>query len=456
MQQKLILIFLKVTAIIPLWSISSFGQKNIDNVIIKGNIVNISNQIELEDMSAVGRISASNPERYFLPDSLGNFSIKTHVKSPGYFRLGRNIIYLSPGDNINVQIDFNLPEKAKFEGSNWKLNDYLKNTAFPKAGSYCEYSSLIKSTVNETIDAFVDYGKKRHQSLLALPDASPLFIELEEARIKADIINSIVSLTWFYPERHKLSMDSSKRFQQTFMPQIGKLIEPFINKFVNSDYLDLVVYQKIAGYVIKYNKQDSASTSSLTIKEWITASSIFAEMNYQYENADFEKINDRINLIVKEEYRYPLLEFLKSKSIFANGSQAQDFAALNINKKSVKLSDLKGKVILLDFWATWCGPCIQAFPQIEAIKQYFINDSNVVIQSVSIDENTAKWESAVSKYNLGKNTWIINRYAIPEYQLYSLPRIVIVDKNFRVASFSGFEPSDKEGLIQFIEKLLIE
>lgn len=441
---------LSLTFLLPL---ALLAQNNNYNVFIMGNIAHVSNQMELEDMTAIGRISPANPQRFFVPDSLGNFTIALFIKQPGYFRLGRNILYLSPGDSLFIKTDFDHPEHAMFKGSHWQANDFLKHTPYPKNGSYCADSNLIKSTIAESIEAFVKYGGQREKLLLSLQDVTPQFIALEKARIKADIINSIAGLTWYFPERHRFAHEAIQAFQQNYMPQRGTLMAPFIKGFLNDKYLDLVVYQKITPYLLRYNQQDSAAAAYLNIVDWENASTIFQDMNSSNNTIDFDKIQQRIGAIQNDEYRDRLQAQLSAKMAFGNGNYAIDFTATTFSHQSVRLSSLHGKIILLDFWATWCGPCIKAFPQMELVKQHFMADTLVVIQSVSIDEKPDQWRAAVTKYKLGENSWLVNRYAIPEYQLHSIPRIIIIDKNFKIASYSGFDPTDTKGIIQFVENL---
>jgi len=71
----------------------------------------------------------------------------------------------------------------------------------------------------------------------------------------------------------------------------------------------------------------------------------------------------------------------------AVGKQAPDFALVDLNDKPVKLSDLRGKVVFLNFWATWCKPCKEEMPSMEVLHKNFEKDGLAVL-AVSIDRVT--------------------------------------------------------------------
>lgn len=71
------------------------------------------------------------------------------------------------------------------------------------------------------------------------------------------------------------------------------------------------------------------------------------------------------------------------------GKEAPDFVLPNLNEKTVRLSDYRGKVVFLNFWATWCKPCREEMPSMEVLYKNFDKDGLVVL-AVSIDRVTTK------------------------------------------------------------------
>jgi thiol-disulfide isomerase/thioredoxin len=81
---------------------------------------------------------------------------------------------------------------------------------------------------------------------------------------------------------------------------------------------------------------------------------------------------------------------------------APAFEITTLDGQQVSLDDLLGKVVLIDFWATWCGPCIHALPSIQHIAQKFAGQPLVVI-SISLDTDEGKWKNFVAAHQM---TWM--------------------------------------------------
>ncbi len=83
------------------------------------------------------------------------------------------------------------------------------------------------------------------------------------------------------------------------------------------------------------------------------------------------------------------------------GDAAPDFAVTTLDDVELKLADLKGKTVLLDFWATWCGPCLAEVPNLLAIYQAYGTRDDFVMISVSLDRNKTELLRFIEKHRMG-------------------------------------------------------
>lgn len=91
-----------------------------------------------------------------------------------------------------------------------------------------------------------------------------------------------------------------------------------------------------------------------------------------------------------------------SEPELARARMAPPFAITTLDGRRVSLDDMKGKVVLLDFWATWCGPCREALPHMRSIAKNF-QGQPLVILSVSLDADDHKWKDFIEKNGM---TWM--------------------------------------------------
>jgi thiol-disulfide isomerase/thioredoxin len=91
-----------------------------------------------------------------------------------------------------------------------------------------------------------------------------------------------------------------------------------------------------------------------------------------------------------------------SQPEMARARMAPPFAVKTVDGQRISLDDMKGKVVLIDFWATWCAPCREALPHMREIAKKF-HDEPLVILSVSLDDDEQKWKEFVEKNEM---TWL--------------------------------------------------
>lgn len=120
------------------------------------------------------------------------------------------------------------------------------------------------------------------------------------------------------------------------------------------------------------------------------------------------------------------------------------------------ISSYKGKVIYLDFWASWCRPCKGEMPYSLRMQQYF-KDKDVVFLYMSSDRDPKAWENSVKQLKISGENYLVSGKIHNEYnQLFDvkfIPRYVLYDKEGNVVDAAAKRPSSSEAFKQ-IEDLL--
>lgn len=151
-----------------------------------------------------------------------------------------------------------------------------------------------------------------------------------------------------------------------------------------------------------------------------------------------------------------LLNKVRAASL-AVGFLAPDVEGFTVDGKTVALSDLKGKYVLLDFWASWCAPCRREIPYLKEVLAYSEKNDKFAVLSYSIDSKEKDWKNCITNNNLIHKNWIHistlkgwNSEAVKHFGAQGVPYTVLLDPEGRVLAFE----LRGEAMVQRIKKII--
>ncbi|MBR3455724.1 MAG: TlpA family protein disulfide reductase [Bacteroidaceae bacterium] len=124
---------------------------------------------------------------------------------------------------------------------------------------------------------------------------------------------------------------------------------------------------------------------------------------------------------------------------------------------NLDLADFKGKLLYVDVWATWCGPCIGEIPALEEVYKHFKGNDKIEIISISCDQDKDAWTQFLKENPHQWEQFIVTEEGQEtlgkEYKVMSIPRFMVIDSQGKFIDADAIRPSD-EGIISYLEGLL--
>jgi peroxiredoxin len=258
-----------------------------------------------------------------------------------------------------------------------------------------------------------------------------LFVENQNINIKGNIdsLDKITITGSKINDNYKAFIDSRRPFEDQ-----GEIIG---NKMkLAKDAKDMITMKKLdkssdsldnveKEYMLKYVKENS----NTVLAPFIT----YKFLAYQIDLKQLQDLVGGFDTAIKKsvyiDYLKERIDILKKVQV---GQPAPDFTQNDTTGKPISLSSFKGKYVLIDFWASWCGPCRRENPNnIELYKKF--NKKGFEILGVSLDKTKEKWEKAIKDDKLvwaqvsDLNYWD-NEVAKKLYGIRSIPNTVLIDK----------------------------
>jgi len=159
----------------------------------------------------------------------------------------------------------------------------------------------------------------------------------------------------------------------------------------------------------------------------------------------YDRLHDQLGLAAGAE-----------QEITAAAQPAQEFALKDLAGKTVKLSDFRGKVVLVTFWATWCGPCKKEMPELQKFQREH-KDKGVEVLAINIDNfnSRSKIKPFLEENDLRMRVLLEEPAQLTGYDYSGIPALYVIDREGRIAhARTGYDAQLKEKLAHEIKAIV--
>jgi len=277
--------------------------------------------------------------------------------------------------------------------------------------------------------------------------AVPTFYELNlfgEKSVRLALDKEAVKLAYDFLDTESLKITGSQDTKE--MVKIDKLMNDYqakVNKLNESYYEAMSANNSDAIKKIQVDAMTLESDQSTAVKKTITSMgnsfATLAAIGLLNTKNEFQFVDD---LTLKLDKNYPdnkmiiqLRQQLDEMRILSLGQLAPDFELPTPEGNMVKLSDLRGKYVMIDFWAAWCKPCREENPNVVRLYETY-KDKGFDIIGVSLDRTKEAWVGAIEQDGL---TWVqvsdlayFNSAAATLYQIEAIPATYLLDPEGKI------------------------
>lgn len=419
------------------------------------------------------------PESSIEPDKNGTITVQIFTGKPAFATIEFNddqyVIFGSPGDSLILVGDAgHIFTKPDFTGDKSSENNFLvlaKQKEVEWSESYqdlmtmpeADFLKSVEQWYQNQLNDFRDYQKSYGIFSQEFADLYLTELKYRQVNLKMDYpaeyayftkTDSFIPSETYYSFFQNLNTDADEKLSApSYREFLPKFLEYKTGELIRSD---TVLKSEAPALLSMKNVSRVFQNSEVQSFVYYSLMERFFEQSFNdaFSTYDFYLENQK-NPELKEQIRqkYKKMKHLKP------GSSIPDITLMNDKNQTVELSGMKNKVLYLDIWASWCGPCKREFPYFEKVVQHYRERNDVFFAGISLDDDKETWLQYVRAKNMSypqlfeEKNW--EAAWVKHFNIEFIPRFILIDKNGRIANAHAPRPSDPN-IYKEIDKLLTE
>ncbi|SDE02925.1 TlpA family protein disulfide reductase [Niabella drilacis] len=420
----------------------------------------------------------------------GNRTFKTNILFPMiYDQTGfQQPLILFPNDSIRLEVKNGAAIFSSFNNSQRDQEILCAKEIYDRYGSfiYEDYFALDripfvpKSVKNDMeFEAYkVKYPKTqknnnaRDSAIYSIYEKRMTILDKYKNSVSKEFYSLISN--WLLYRYLYLSLKGYEYSLENSLPI--RLRQLLSNKAIYDETLaqNINTYRAFLGFYNSYLTAIKLSRSPTPKEKLLNADTAFTGNNRDrimfsiiYEHLQGKQIDSTLLPLFyskcrNDTYVNRIKNYLKGKQLINVDAKSE---LLNRQKQLVGINDIltnkKGKLIYIDFWATWCGPCLAEMNDFKKLKKHY-KEKNISFISISMDSDNGNWEKMLQNTFLddlpsqNEHFLLINNFQskfAKSFNIVSIPRFLLFDQTGKLISLKAPKPSDKD-IYEFIDKLL--
>lgn len=437
----------------------------VDYVVLSGTIQNLpqNNTLSINalDRSFTKNIKISKDGHFI--DTLRN-NTKDYILYDSKHPI---FLHLNKGDHVIINYDVNnLDATLNFSGNGFEISRYLKDKRDAEnmlLQNKKDFYKLDEVAYKKLLKQLVSSQKNILEQAASLPKD---YIENERKNIDyfyLSKLNDYERAHAFYTQKQGFKVSSG------FLSELESL-----NYENTEDYNFSIYYKKLVNYHFGTKAMQRAQTERISngialVKtlETISNPELKNGLLFDYASKNLEREQDintfynlYMNTSTNQAHKKEIKTLFRRLKGFTPGDAAPEFIDYeNYAGGTTSLSDLKGKYLYIDVWATWCGPCIRELPALQALEKK-LHGKNIEFVSISIDtaKNYERWKALIKSRQLkgvqllADNGW--QSAFVKDFGIKGIPRFILLDPDGKIINANAPRPSNP-GLVNLLESLNI-
>lgn len=386
------------------------------------------------------KLDANNEFAFALPSVKEGFYYLTDQRKKDFIR-----IYLTAGEKLELKINENGYELSKGSKENQLLHEWFMLasiitqpafnwmqdsstyiTFFPKLESLAPKLAPFKEKIKTKNKHFNDLMKM------------VVDVDAEHAAMYFLLVpNTVHPRKEQYPAFYQQIVQPGK-YKSAQLLELGESVE-LLGRYTTFTSLMNPVKERPANML----QRNAELLGNDTLKGAFVANSLRYK-TYEELEKNIEPVK---KYLITDSMKVAYFRAMKAVAEFKKGSPAFNFAYEDLAGKKVSMADLKGKVVLVDVWATWCGPCKVEIPHLKTLEEEF-KGKNVEFVSISVDveKDKEKWKNMIAKDQLGGTQLFASGWSdiTKYYDITGIPRFMVFDQDGKIVTANAPRPSEPE------------